>query len=101
MIAIEPFSDLVFVYQEGCGACEEAAPELDAFAAKNPTLMIMKIRADGPNVTPLLGTTKIRATPTYVYRRGGRGIMKEGAMTAKELAKWIEAIETREQGDHA
>lgn len=97
-IHVEPFSDLVFVYMDGCAACEEAMPEVDAFAAAT-TIPVVRIRADGPLVPRLLGRMKIKATPTYVYRRNGRGVSHEGAMNAKEIGGWIDGILAREEGD--
>jgi hypothetical protein len=97
MIQIEPFSDLVFVHMPGCGACEEAMPELAKFESASG-MLIMRIRADGPLVERLLGRKRIKATPTYVFRRAGQGYTHEGMMDAKAIAKWIETITSGEEG---
>lgn len=94
----EPLSDLVFVYMPGCEACEAAMPELDKFASSNPNTMIVRVRADGPMVDRLVGK-RVKATPTYVYRRGREGFTHEGMMTAKAIHQWIDAIIKREEGD--
>jgi hypothetical protein len=91
MIEIEPFSDLIFVFSPGCDASEAAAPELDKFARENPRMMILRIQADGPYVDRLIGK-RVRATPTYVFRRGGRGIVHEGMMKSKDLTRWLGVI---------
>lgn len=98
-IAFAPFTDLVFVHMPGCEACEAAMPELVKFEAARPSMMVVKIRADGPMVERLLGRLKIEATPTYVVRINGRGVAHVGAMTSKALAKWVDAIIDRETGE--
>ena len=99
MIQIAPFVDLVFVYMPGCDACEEAMPEIDKLGSQVPSLMVLKIQADGPLVSRLLGRVKIKATPTYVLRVGGQGYVHEGAMTAKQVKEWMQKITEGEDDD--
>lgn len=91
-IEVAPLESLIFVYQAGCSACEAAMPELDKFAAENPRLMIVKIKADGPHVLSLTGIKRLQATPTYVFRRGYDGVTHIGALKAKEIEKWMRAV---------
>lgn len=84
---------LYFVYGRGCGACEEAEPELAAFIRANPTLMVVRLDAHGPHPAGL--GLKIKATPTYVFRVGSEGIMREGGMTAAEIGEWLNNVEQR------
>ncbi len=86
---------LYFVYGQGCGACEEASPHLDAFVRENPTLMVVRLDAHGPHPERL--GLKIRATPTYVYRVGFQGYAREGGMTAEEIGNWLNAVEGGEE----
>jgi thioredoxin-like negative regulator of GroEL len=91
LIHHEPLSDLIFVYMPGCEACEEAEPELETFVKAHPRMMVLRVRADGP-FPAQLGLKKIKATPTYVYRRGRDATMFEGGLTAKQIEKWIGEI---------
>lgn len=86
---------LYFVFGQGCVACEEASPELDAFVRENPAFMVVRLDANGPHPAAL-GLT-IKATPTYVYRVGYQGFMREGGMTATEIGAWLNAIESGEE----
>lgn len=97
MIEVPPRESLLFIYREGCEACEAARPELEKFEHDNPSLMVLQISADGPYVR-LTGARRVDATPLYVFRRGEQGFAHEGLMKAKEISKWITAIADREEG---
>jgi hypothetical protein len=79
---------IYFVYQNGCVACEAATPELDAFLRRHPDVLSVRLEVNGI-VTARLEVA-VRATPTYILKRGD-GAMKihAGALTAKEIEKWI------------
>jgi thiol-disulfide isomerase/thioredoxin len=81
---------LYFIYGQGCGACEEAAPHLDAFVKKHKTLMVVRLDAGGPHPGRL--GLRIKATPSYVFRIGEQGVLREGAMTEGELGDWVKAL---------
>lgn len=91
-IDTDPFESLIFIFANGCGACEAAMPELDKFMAANPRLMVTKIEANGPFVERLTGIRRVEATPMYVYRRGNEGVVKVGAMKVKDLDRWLRRI---------
>jgi protein-disulfide isomerase len=74
-----------------CGACAEADPELDKFLLKHPGTMAVRLDASGPHAERL--GVKITATPTYVFRRGDRGIMHVGLLTAPQIEKWMKGID--------
>lgn len=96
-VEYEPLASLLFLYRAGCGACDAAVPELDKFMHSNPRLMVTKLDADGPHVERMTGLRRVEATPVYVFRVGGDGIMKVGAMKAKEIEKWLTRV--TERGD--
>lgn len=77
---------LYFVYQRGCAACEAAEPELLAFERKFPTLLVLRLDANGP-FGDRFG--RVKATPTFVFQRGDQAIIRVGAVKAKELESWI------------
>lgn len=74
-----------------CHACGEAAPEFERFERANPTLLTLSLNAGSPIVAKL--GLKITETPTYLYRRGNEGLVRTGALSAKEIAQWISAIQ--------
>lgn len=78
---------LYFLKQDDCEACAAAKPELDKFAVKHPGMMILVLDANGPHPDRL--GLKIKATPTYFFRRGDEGITREGTMKEKEIERWI------------
>jgi hypothetical protein len=90
---------LYFVHARGCSACEEAEPELALFEHARPGLMIIRLDANY-GIAQRLGIG-VKVTPTYVLRLGDTGVRHEGALTAKELADWVDSsigrIENGEQ----
>lgn len=81
---------LYFVKQEGCEACAEAEPELAKFETKHPTVMILRIDANGP--FPARLGLKLRATPTYLFRRGTEAVAKVGMLKVAEIEKWMKSL---------
>ena len=61
---------LTFVYMDGCGACETAKPELDAFKAAHPEIAIRRL--DLLAVRWPEGSWSPTATPTYLAEFGNR-----------------------------
>lgn len=82
---------LYFFRQPNCAACAAAEPQLDAFEGKHPSVTIMRLDASGP-FPERLGI-KIKATPTYLFRRGGEGRMRAGMLSVKELETWLKSME--------
>jgi hypothetical protein len=83
------FEVLYFLYGQGCEACAAAEPELVAFMDRHPRLLVLRLDAMGTPAARL--GIPIKATPTYVYRRGREGATAShiGLLTAKELDKWV------------
>lgn len=80
--------EVLYVFkQDGCPACEAAAPELAKFTAKHPTVTVLTLDANGPFAERL--GVKVKATPTYVFRHGNDAVTRAGAMKLGELEKWI------------
>lgn len=72
---------------EGCSACEVAELELQKFERRHPTVVVLRLDAMGP-IPESLGL-KVKATPTYLFRRGGEGVVRSGVLKMGELEKWI------------
>lgn len=87
---LESVEVLYFVKQEGCPACEAAAPELARFMAAHPRVTVITIDANGP-FPERLGL-KLKATPTYFFKRGNEGAAVAGAMKMKDLERWVKKI---------
>lgn len=95
MINAQPLTSLIFIFRSGCEACEAAVPELDKFARTNPRMMVVKVNADGPHPFAY-GIAHVRATPLYLFRKGRDGYTHAGVLKAKQIEKWIDAIEAGE-----
>lgn len=78
---------LYFVHEDGCAACAAARPELEKFISKHPAAMVLSIEARGP-FPERLGV-KIRATPTYLFRKGDGLVKLEGALRCTDIEKLI------------
>jgi len=81
---------LFFIRMDGCEACEAAMPEVDKFTSKHPRTMVLTIDANGP-IPDQLGVN-VRATPTWVFRRGQDAVVKVGFMKVTEIEKWIKHL---------
>lgn len=74
----------------GCAACMAAETELQTFERAHPSMMILRIDANGP-LPERLGLS-VKATPTYLFRRDNEGVTKVGMLKAKELEKWLKSL---------
>ena len=81
---------LYFIYGDGCAACEAAKPEFETFMSKHPRLMSLTINAAGPHPERL--GLKVKATPTYFFRRGQEGVVYVGVMRATEIERWLKKL---------
>lgn len=81
---------LYIAKQDGCQACAVADAELAIFERAHPSVMVLRIDANGP-IPARLGMS-IKATPTWLFRRDNEGVMKVGAMKAKEIEKWLKSL---------
>lgn len=78
---------IYFVFGDGCAACEAAAPEIEKFMLAHPGMLVLRINASGP-ILEKLGI-KIKATPTYLYRRGNEIAAHVGMLTKPQIEKWL------------
>jgi len=84
--------EVLYVFTAGnCPACAEALPELEKFVEKHPSLQVLRLDAGGP--FPQRIGVKIKATPTYVFRRGEGMASIAGALKASELEKWLRQLD--------
>jgi thiol-disulfide isomerase/thioredoxin len=81
---------LYFVKSKTCAACAAAEPEFLAFERKHPALTTLSIDAEGP--LPDRFGFKIKATPTYVFRRGAEAVMIAGAMKVRDIESWLKKL---------
>jgi hypothetical protein len=81
---------LYFIRSSTCEACKVAEPEFVAFERKHPTVMTLKLDAEGP-LPERLGL-KVKATPTYAYRRGNEAVMIAGAMKVRDIESWLKKL---------
>jgi hypothetical protein len=81
---------LYFVFQAGCEACEAAEADLRAFEARHPTVQVLRLNAWGPY--PERIGLKVKATPTYLFRRGEQGAVREGVLAVADLEAWLGSL---------
>jgi thiol-disulfide isomerase/thioredoxin len=80
---------LYFFYADGCHACAKAKPEWQKFKDRNPRIMAVELDALGTTADNL--GVEIRATPSYLLKRGSEGELKAGILTCKQLESWLKA----------
>jgi thiol-disulfide isomerase/thioredoxin len=79
---------LYFFFMQGCGACDEAKPELDKFERAHP--MIKVARIDISNVDWKSPVWQPSVTPTYGWLVPGKRLrVREGIHKSEELGRWI------------
>ena len=81
---------LYFFKMEGCPACHIAEPEVNKYSTAHPEITVLVLRADGPFPSTL--GVNIKATPTYVFRRGNDMAVTTGMLKVKELERWIKKL---------
>ncbi len=80
--------EVLYIFRAvGCPACEAAIPEVYRFMESHPAATVLILDAGGPYPAQL--GIKIKATPTYVFRRGDQGESFTGVMKASEIERWI------------
>lgn len=62
---------LLDFYAEWCGPCMQLSPKLDALAASNGNLLIVKADADNDNLETLCSHYKVSALPTLIFFKNG------------------------------
>lgn len=98
MLFDEPYPKPIWLYvwmQDGCPACHEAKPHVEALKAKYPTRVMVIERYLNRSATKVPGIDWLpSATPAYalVDREGGESRLlrkRVGPMSLQELEKWI------------
>jgi hypothetical protein len=84
---------LYFFFGRGCAACEVASGELDRFETKHPAVMVVRFDAAGP-YPERFGVT-VKATPTWMFRRGAEGITRVGVLKVSEIEAWLKKMRAR------
>jgi thioredoxin 2 len=81
---------LVDFWAAWCGPCRSYAPHFAQLAAARPDLRFVKVDSDAaPRSSAGL---QIRSIPTTLLFVGGREVARQsGAMTAAQLAAWVDA----------
>jgi hypothetical protein len=74
----------------GCAACMAAETELQTFERAHPSMMILRIDANGP-LPERLGLS-VKATPTYAFRRDNDMIVRVGVLKSKEIERWLRSL---------
>lgn len=84
-----PAPRLYFIHATGCGACEEARPEVEAFARVHNGVRVIAV--DLAVAEWKAKTWEPQMTPSYVLldSEGRRRGMREGLLTEKELEVWV------------
>lgn len=79
---------LVFIYADGCPACEMAKPELAKFRQRHPHVLVQGIdlvKQPWPD-----GGWAPQATPTYLVRFANRQpVGHEGMLDANQLVNFV------------
>ncbi len=79
---------LYFFFMQGCGACEEAKPELDKFAKAHPDIHIARVDLSKVNWRSPVWQPSV--TPTYGWLVPGQRLrVREGLHRADDLGKWV------------
>jgi Glutaredoxin-like domain (DUF836) len=79
---------LYFIYMPGCGACEQAKPQLRKWQKTDPTVQVIPI-----DITTAKWTHpwQPEVTPTYVAEVPGfQRIQYQGTLTAEEIPKFLD-----------
>ena len=84
---------LYLIRSSSCEACKVAEPEFTEFERKHPMVITLRLDAAGP-LPERLGL-KVKATPTYAFRRGDEAAVRVGVMKAKELETWLKKMDAR------
>jgi thiol-disulfide isomerase/thioredoxin len=85
---------IMFIFAEGCGACEEAKPHLARWMKRHPEIPVvwfdvMKDAWTDPS-------WQINATPTYVVQfPGHQRVMWEGALKEKQIDQLLQTAKNR------
>lgn len=89
-----PMPTIMFIYAEGCGACEEAKPHLTRWMHKHPEVKV--IWFDAVNDMWTDRTWQINATPTYVVQfPGHQRVMWEGSLKEKQIDQLLQTAKNR------
>ena len=85
---------MMFIYAEGCGACDEAKPHLARWMKRHPEVQVVLF--DAMNDRWMDPTWQISATPTYVLQFPGyQRVMWEGALKEKQIDQFILTAKNR------
>jgi thioredoxin 1 len=80
---------LVDFWAEWCGPCRSLGPSIDALAAENKGIKVVKMNIDeNPNAPTKYG---VRSIPTLLIFKNGEVVAQTvGALPRSELFKWVE-----------
>lgn len=79
---------LYFFYMTGCGACDEAKPELKKFMEAHPLIKVAPV--DIAKVQWKSSVWQPAVTPTYGWLVPGQRLrVKQGMLTKDELSAWV------------
>jgi thioredoxin 1 len=79
---------LIDFWATWCGPCKSLTPELEAFAAERPEIVVGKVNVEEPDNVQLAVSLGVNSIPALFFYRNGK-IEKElvGFMRKEELAK--------------
>jgi thioredoxin 1 len=80
---------LVDFWAEWCGPCRALGPSLDALAAENKGIKVVKVNIDeNPDAPTKYG---VRSIPTLLIFKNGEVVAQTvGSMPKSDLFKWVE-----------
>jgi thioredoxin 1 len=80
---------LVDFWAEWCGPCRALGPSLDALAAENKSIKVVKVNIDeNPDAPTKYG---VRSIPTLLIFKNGEVVAQTvGSMPKSDLFKWVE-----------